>query len=1113
MNKYFIQLNRFFTKINSSRIKVKTYLTLVIAAISFNIASAQILIDNTATGTIEKSKTLTINHTVSPGLNNSVVVVSLLITGHLNKVEDITYDGVDLTLVESSTRKSQTIAVYTLINPPVGTNVILINSKSKLDITLAATSFGNVNQSNIFSSIQSDNGDGKKIKESIDCDAGSFAMDFIGLDDEDGNEDSTQTLLYDALNANGDDYFYSSYKIASSGTDELKWKFKDTDYNYIWGCLNAETAVIPMIDFDGVDDYLSTNSVIDGLGEVTLMVWVKSDSGNNTRMYIAGEDDACSLILNNGSIPVFTIRTAWKTVQSVGGCSSCNSLNYDEWHHLAGTFSNVTGILKLYIDGVLVDSKNTFDLALPLEANANANNTFEVGRFSNTLVDNFYFKGDIDEVRVFDKALSESQLQEIVFQEIENNSGNVKGSEIDKDVKDFDTGENLLWGNLKLYYKMGTDFTIDDKVIDYSGNDNAATTNNITSWQEETAPMPFVTVNDGSWTNESTWLHGDVWDIENNMANGIGVIQIKNNISITQDLITTGLIIDSGKTLTVNGDNQVYNSWYLELNGTLDLMDDSQLIQGTQSDLVTSVEGKLLRRQEGTTSPYRYNYWSSPIGAKSVTTLIDNNTAINNPNNTDYGFNLLNDETGADMPITANPTANGNISSVWLYSFINGVTYDDWNQLNSSSSIKPGVGYTQKGTGNTGSEQQYIFEGKPNNGTILIDGQDVGGDGSVTAVTKTSYLLGNPYPSAIDLHKFIDDNADVIDGTIQLWQQWSGNSHYLNEYEGGYAQVNKTGSIRAFQFMGKEGANTGVLIANAVKPSRYLPVGQGFVTEIKKDGKVEFNNNQRVFIKEADADGTYDNGSTFFKGNSKSESNAIPEQTTAFEFQKIRLELKSVNGPNANRELLLGFSTETTDGYDYGYDAENAVTSKDDIHLNLEGKDMNIQAYSEITADKVIALNFKSSGKYMFEIKITETENIAEDQAIFLKDNVTGKYFDLTQKTAYGFTSEAGKFNRRFEIVFKGEYQEISPEEEVLAKENHMYYKNTTNTLFVKKLNSNVSKLSLINMRGQVVLEMGDVSTGRLENGIQFNNVSSGAYVVWMRTEASEVLTKKIIVK
>ncbi|WP_308991542.1 hypothetical protein QLS71_005870 [Mariniflexile litorale] len=42
-----------------------------------------------------------------------------------------------------------------------------------------------------------------------------------------------------------------------------------------------------------------------------------------------------------------------------------------------------------------------------------------------------------------------------------------------------------------------------------------------------------------------------------------------------------------------------------------------------------------------------------------------------------------------------------------------------------------------------------------------------------------------------------------------------------------------------------------------ITPSRYLSVGQGFITEIIASGQVVFNNNQRIFIKESDADDTY----------------------------------------------------------------------------------------------------------------------------------------------------------------------------------------------------------------------------------------------------------------
>jgi len=875
----------------------------------------------------------------------------------------------------------------------------------------------------------------------------------------------------------------------------------DLDYRDMF---SVNPPPIASINFDGVDDYLSRASFINGLSNVTLMAWVKSDSGNASDMVIAGEDSGFKLWLENGNKPMLTVKSNGNAETEIG--CSCANINFDEWHHITAVYSS-TGVMKIYVDGALADSGNVGNTNAVIENTTDSNGNFEVGRLSTIDVSNYqYFKGDIDEVRVFDIALTAGQIQQLVYQEIENNTESVRGKIVPKNMT-----TNVPWGNLIAYYPM-TDI-VTGTTTDYSGYDKKLYLNYITTIQEQTAPMPYVASGGASWTSESTWEHGNVWDIEDTESSkDWSIIKISSDVTTSHSFKTFGLIIDAGQTLTIQGDNLVENSWYLELNGTLDLEDDSQLIQTVTSDLVTSATGKVLRRQEGTASPYWYNYWASPVGALGATPLTDNNAATHNTNNSDFSLNMLKDESGFGCLFTSGYTGSGNISTYWLYTFINGKTYWDWAQIPISTGLQSGVGYTQKGTGTAAPEQQYLFEGKPNNGTILIDVADVGGPGSVANVSKTEYLLGNPYASAIDIHKFIDDNVGVIDGTLQLWQQWGGTSHNLSEYQGGYAQVNKLGSTRASQFISFYGANTG-LEEGTVVPTRYLAVGQGFIAEIVADGQVAFNNSQRIFIKEADADGTYNNGSTFSRStNGKStKEDASKTADTDNSMRKIRLEFNSVTGPETRRELLLGFSDYTSDAFDYGYDAKNTGTSNNDLNLNLEGKNMNMQAYDVITQEKAVPLNFRSSGDNAFEIRISELENIEEDQAIYLRDNLTGIYFDLTADTAYGFSSAQGIFNDRFAIVFQSEQQSLSTAEST-ATENYIYYQNKINTLFVKKLNSNVSTLSLVNMRGQVVLELADVRRERLENGIQFNNVSTGAYVVCMRTEENEVLTKKIIV-
>ncbi len=882
----------------------------------------------------------------------------------------------------------------------------------------------------------------------------------------------------------------------------------DLDYRDVYSVTYPSSA---SIDFDGVDDYLEGDSVLDGMGELTIMAWIKVDAENSgvSRITIAGEDTACRLYVEPNNEVLFGIRTSASISNTVSG----GTINYGEWHHVTGVFSATTGEQKIYIDGHLIETQTNGNLVgTTIDTTSDWNGDFEIGRLSSTVSDLEYFDGEIDEIRVFNVALTDSQIQSMIYQEIDKSSNKVIGVIVPKDIIDTNTEVTVAWNSLKAYYPM-TDIAL-NKVSDNSDNSNELTMHNISTVQTQTAPMPYKTTDDGSWDSESIWEYGSVWDIEGvSSTREWCIVKIENDISINSSFSTYGLIIEDGTTLTVNGSNLVKNTGYFELNGTLDLMEDSQLIQTSTSDLVTSANGKTLRRQEGTSSAFWYNYWASPVGSQGATTLTDNNAATNNTNNSAFSLGMLKDNTGFNMQFTSNYTANGNISKTWLYTFINGKTYWDWKQISSTSNLSPGVGYTQKGTGVPSSEQQYIFEGKPNNGTILVNVIDKGGPGSVVNVSKTEYLIGNPYPSALDIHKFIDDNDGIIDGTLYLWQQWAGSSHNLNEYQGGYAQVNKLGSTRAYQFVGINGENNGSQDGTLV-PSRYLPIGQGFITEIIADGNIEFNNDQRVFILEEDADGSYNNGSTFMKSSgSKKSKNAesSASKTTNSAFKKLKLNFVSVVGPSTKRELLLGFSDFTTDDFDYGYDSKCTDINNNDLNLNLEGQNMNIQAYGDITSDKVIPLNFKSSSENTFEIRISELENISEDQEIYLRDNLTGEYFDLTTQQAYRFSSDQGKFNNRLEIVFQSESATLS-NQEVVIEENYIYHNRQSNMLFAKKMNGEVNRFTLYNIKGQAVMEMSKVSVSELQNGLQLPSVATGAYIACFRTDTNNVVTKKIII-
>ena len=168
-----------------------------------------------------------------------------------------------------------------------------------------------------------------------------------------------------------------------------------------------------------------------------------------------------------------------------------------------------------------------------------------------------------------------------------------------------------------------------------------------------------------------------------------------------------------------------------------------------------------------------------------------------------------------------------------------------------------------KGTGGEetiDATQNYVFKGKPNSGTITLN----------LAPIQT-YLIGNPYPSALDADEFILDNLagrnaegkNVFNGALYFWDHFGlSNNHNLAEYEGGYATYTLTGGVPGINDSSLTLNNN---ISGLKTPQRYIPVGQGFfvdadlaltpaisgTTASVQGGTINFKNSQRVFMREA----------------------------------------------------------------------------------------------------------------------------------------------------------------------------------------------------------------------------------------------------------------------
>ena len=260
------------------------------------------------------------------------------------------------------------------------------------------------------------------------------------------------------------------------------------------------------------------------------------------------------------------------------------------------------------------------------------------------------------------------------------------------------------------------------------------------------------------------------------------------------------------------------------------------------------------------------------------------------------------------------------------------------------------------------------------------------------------------------------------------------------------------------------------------------------------------------FAQISDYNGSSSTTQLFF---SDMESNVTGNEEEESIIRTIRLEFNSVEGQSIRRELLLGFSDITSDDYDYGYEAYNTDVHNDDLYLELDGEYLVIQAYGPITSDKVVPLILKTSGDYNYKIHLTQIDHIDVDQEVYLRDNLTDTYFNLRQDLAYTFTSTDGVFDDRFEIVFQSE--NLSTEDIALVR-TLIYFNNNSDMLFVKGLNTEVSKLTLINMLGQAAYTKTNVSSNTLENGLPINELATGIYIVSIKTEDNQTIDKKIVI-
>ena len=153
------------------------------------------------------------------------------------------------------------------------------------------------------------------------------------------------------------------------------------------------------LDFDGSNDFVGLGtSFANNLGDVTFSGWIYREGSNTSHGEIFAKEHILSFSVRNSTNKLhfnFGVGSSWG---SGSATESGSAIPMNQWVHVAGTRSGST--VKVYIDGVLEGTGTNADTG---------SNALWAG-IGHKPTSGFYFNGLLDDVRMYDHALSAGEI-------------------------------------------------------------------------------------------------------------------------------------------------------------------------------------------------------------------------------------------------------------------------------------------------------------------------------------------------------------------------------------------------------------------------------------------------------------------------------------------------------------------------------------------------------------------------------------------------------------------------------------------------------------------------------------------------------------------------------
>ncbi|MEK8179579.1 T9SS sorting signal type C domain-containing protein [Flavobacterium buctense] len=544
----------------------------------------------------------------------------------------------------------------------------------------------------------------------------------------------------------------------------------------------------------------------------------------------------------------------------------------------------------------------------------------------------------------------------------------------------------------------------------------------------------------------NTW-NGSVWS--NGTPTAAQKLVFSGNFSSTGNVsgcacsVTSGAVVfNAGHTLAIA------NEVAINPGGSLVFEDTASLVQ-TNPTAVNS--GNITYKRKTTPlKQYDYTYWSSPVNNATLGQLATNSMF--------YSFN---------------PNINNYVAQTASDIMING------------------VGYIARAPQNLVYNPTQIVEtsfvGVPNNGNIT------------TTITKSAFgantLIGNPYPSAIDIDLFITDpiNSELVNGTIFLWTHntaITNNNYTANDY----AKYNLTGGVGT-------GVGTMALTGGPV-PTGKVAAGQGFFIEANTDLAngayvATFKNSMRIS----------GNNAQFFRTNSlvaNNEGGAVSQL-----LEKHRLWVSLSNSEGAYNQMLVGYIENATNDIDRLFDGKTSpVGNPVAIYTTVGTTDLSIQGKSlPFSVEDIVPFVYASTINGELTISLDNFDGIFDNQNVYLLDKSTGIYHDLKSEN-YTFMSASGIFTDRFELRYTT--QSLGTNNPITA-DNAIKVVSNNSGLSVYCQATGITKVEIFDVLGKQLYSKDKLTTNALE-GIQFQSVPQ-MLLVKVTLNNGQTYTKKTLIQ